>query len=1000
MRDSSYNSSNQSKQIFSRGGEKKVMKKSFSVLLSAAVAFGSFASFASAADELTAQQKFEELKAKGIFTGVDAAGNAGLDQNMNRAQFARVAALILGLEGIGNPDTKTVTEKPFPDVDLGKWFTEEVAAVKEAKVLVGNADGTFNPTGNISVQELAVVTANVLGLKAVEGAKVEGAADWAAGYIQAIKDAGISFPTNYTQAATRSQLVEVSYQADAKINPVAPAKVSVASAKATGVSAVTVTLDKAVDDTKAKLTLKRGTAEVATTTKWSDDKKTATLTLTGTKITEADYSVTLSGIAAEEIASATASFKGEKETVTKIEFVTSSEEVAKSKKAKIKVKADNQYGELASFPISSYTVNTGDLTPAKKIDDQGYLIITVDTSAKNTGLDVVPVYVYFNDTRIMANKTFKVGSVPFVSKMETADVAYNNESKALVTSGNVATIPVSLYDQYGNPVTPEQETADGLTINWSSYITPYTDALVASYDNLDDAYKVKVTVAPNKKIEKTGTYQINIFAGAASQSTKFEVKSEKVAKKVAIGEPSKTIAAGDSSALIPITVTDESGTELTAQEIVDNQGRINVTGGTLIKYGKDKGKVRVTSIPTAKNSYFSLSVMINSTIGEAPGYDNKTFQVAETRIPTSVVVATPPTAKAVLGANSDFKVIVKDQYGEELDSGYALADTYTAEATVTGATYATANGKDANAANILNAGTPAITYTYNGATGFGQLNDGFTFDTTGVVGTAEVKVVLKKGTDEVSSKTVRIETIPTTANLSYSLESVGELYAALDNKATYLDGTATQLNPETSKLARQVKVVVKDSSGNTVAFPDRVIGVVASDLAVANTSVTGAVYSNNLNAKGYIIGNKAGTGSVTVYVEAADGTQKALTASVTVKNEPVVVKSLSAKDEYTLGTAIGTAATIADVYVASEVKSTDQYGISIEKADVAAYDKVLGVRFVISDIHVRNEAAAAADKAVTLAGNSITVGAEVEEFTITAVSRDGKITAATLVKRP
>lgn len=164
------------------------------------------------ASELTAQEKYDALVAKGIFEGIN--GEAKLDQDMNRAQFARVAALILGLDGIGTPDTKVVKEAPFSDVSLSSWYVEEIAAAKEAHIMVGNADGTFNPRGDISVQELAIATVRMLNLEPVEGAEVTGAADWAAGYIQAIINAGVDFPTNYTEPASRKLLVTISFQTE------------------------------------------------------------------------------------------------------------------------------------------------------------------------------------------------------------------------------------------------------------------------------------------------------------------------------------------------------------------------------------------------------------------------------------------------------------------------------------------------------------------------------------------------------------------------------------------------------------------------------------------------------------------------------------------------------------------------------------------------------------------------------------------------------------------
>src|SRR5690606_36514 len=99
---------------------------------------------------------------------------------------------------------------------------------------------------------------------------------WAAGYIQAITNAGVAFPTNYTEPATRGDLASLAFTADTQLNPGVPAKVSVTSAKATGVKTVTVALDKAVDTTKATFAIKKGNLTVAhdaAKAVWSDDKK-------------------------------------------------------------------------------------------------------------------------------------------------------------------------------------------------------------------------------------------------------------------------------------------------------------------------------------------------------------------------------------------------------------------------------------------------------------------------------------------------------------------------------------------------------------------------------------------------------------------------------------------------------------------------------------------------------------------------------------------------------
>ncbi|RXZ83823.1 S-layer homology domain-containing protein [Paenibacillaceae bacterium] len=190
---------------------KKNLGRMLLVLLMGAFLFPTVGNAANATD-LTAQQKYDALVAKGIFAGIN--GEAALDQNMNRAQFARVAALILDLDGIGATDTKVVTTKPFSDVELTHWALEEIAAVKEAGIMVGNGNGTFSPSKDMTVQETAVAVGRVLDIEPVQGAKVEGVADWAAGYVQAIINAEIDFPTNYTEAATRADLASLAYQAE------------------------------------------------------------------------------------------------------------------------------------------------------------------------------------------------------------------------------------------------------------------------------------------------------------------------------------------------------------------------------------------------------------------------------------------------------------------------------------------------------------------------------------------------------------------------------------------------------------------------------------------------------------------------------------------------------------------------------------------------------------------------------------------------------------------
>src|SRR4051812_14380821 len=98
------------------------MKKSLSMILSLSVAFSMFASFAQAAPKSSAdfsdlngldaatKAKFDTMIAAGIFDGVKE-GTFGLNDKMNRAQFAKVAALVFGLKV-----DSTLTQSSFADV--------------------------------------------------------------------------------------------------------------------------------------------------------------------------------------------------------------------------------------------------------------------------------------------------------------------------------------------------------------------------------------------------------------------------------------------------------------------------------------------------------------------------------------------------------------------------------------------------------------------------------------------------------------------------------------------------------------------------------------------------------------------------------------------------------------------------------------------------------------------------------------------------------------------
>lgn len=87
--------------------------------------------------------------------------------------------------------SKTYTGKA-PDVENGKWYSNAVNFAINQGIMNGFEDGMFRPTENIRRGEFAAMLARYLGLNTSSKAHFADVTDhWAAGYINALADAGI-----------------------------------------------------------------------------------------------------------------------------------------------------------------------------------------------------------------------------------------------------------------------------------------------------------------------------------------------------------------------------------------------------------------------------------------------------------------------------------------------------------------------------------------------------------------------------------------------------------------------------------------------------------------------------------------------------------------------------------------------------------------------------------------------------------------------------------------
>ncbi len=243
-----------------RGGENKFMKKSLSLVLIFALIISMFSSLAFAADEdMTAQEKYDALKAKGIISGFPD-GSAGLDQPMTRAQFSVLVSKIYDL------DTTKPEESSYTDVAVTHWGFGFIEAASKAGFFAGTGNNQFSPEKKVTIEELATVYVKGLELALDADAVVEGTSSWAPKFVKAAIDAGlIDADASFKAPALRSDLVNTSFSVNEIVEPIAA--LTVKSIVAVDASNVTVTLsDDSTFDSELATALVSGVETEVTVT--------------------------------------------------------------------------------------------------------------------------------------------------------------------------------------------------------------------------------------------------------------------------------------------------------------------------------------------------------------------------------------------------------------------------------------------------------------------------------------------------------------------------------------------------------------------------------------------------------------------------------------------------------------------------------------------------------------------------------------------------------------
>lgn len=655
--------------VLIQGGEKKVMKKILSVALSTAMAFSMFASVAFGDTALTTQQKYDALKTQGIFTGYPD-GQAHLERDMTRAEFAKVVAGVAGLEPITGKlsfKDKVYTSK--------YWAAPSIEAVYAAGLMQGKntTKKLFFPKDKVTVEEMATVLVRAMKLE-IPTETNNTASNWAKGYVQAAINAGV-IPNggNMKANATRAQLVEATYELQQYMATPVVKDVKAVSSQSVTLSGTGLHNLKAENISMANNTVKTYTA--------SADGKSATVTFNQhfAQDTEQVLKVTANGATKEY--KFTYGLVIGKVTLNKTAY------------------DDNTSGQAISFKINdeannadiNYLMQAGynvDFVAVK--GNVGADIFVGNSATSSTGILKNPVAVGDYTVEVRISKAGKLlasdRQTISILDIETATSAINSASFGRVTAD------VNVYAPINSTTlkTGEEIVLTGLKGN----VAGKTDVEISPASASLSSSNVAVASVSGRTIKthSPGTATITIKVGAATKTVTFTVTNDaRVISKVT-ANPTSVKLVTDNQVGVGVSVVDQYGDPVkeVASGAVYTSIPVNANGAPIVEISKIEfnnkdGKMTATVKGLANGSgtvYFKDSNKEGKVLGslyvEVSNVNNVGSQKLEVAAAPAGVNA---SSDATLDLNAD-KVVFYELANYNTLGQYNGVETLGAEYTV------------------------------------------------------------------------------------------------------------------------------------------------------------------------------------------------------------------------------------------------------------------------------------------------------------------------------
>jgi trimeric autotransporter adhesin len=773
------------------------------------------------------------------------------NQTINRGQAAEMTVKALKL------DTPAPTGKVFEDLSDKSYYAKFAEALAKAGLIP--ATGKFGAGTDMTREAMAVALVSGLGLKATDKAvdvkDLETASPEARDAIKILAQHDVTKlldgKFNPKDAVKRSQFALFFFRGveAAGLNQTAVT----AEVKVVDVNKIEVKFNKAVDTTKVTAALKIGAASLYTTSTFSEDKKSVVLTAPSA-IATGSYNVVISGIAAADVVKP---ITVEAATPKAID-VTNTEAYLKDG-AVVTFSVKNQYAtdmgvkaNNADLVVTAYNVTQSKAVEVVKTSStKSELGLNLTTGTAKVGDEVRVILTYKGVT---VTKVLKV-----VADAANADITLGTvaplKDKTRITTGETGLeLPYVLKDQYGNDKKITNLATSGVTFVSSdnTVVNPATSFSV-------DATTGKITFTAGAAGTATITAIINA-TGKVAQTT-VTVNGTSALKTVVISSPTALISAGQTVNL-DLAGTDQFGgavTDFSGVAVTDNHD--NVTASIV------NGKLKVVTSGTAAGT---ATITLKKASDATVTYGTITITFEKVAEPT-VLVSVDTVSTLEVGATTTVKlsdIKVKDQYGRDF--------------TLTDASQVTVKAVDDDFTGVKQDATNKLK-----------------FDAATAPGTEAVSFTLANG----ATKTVTFATVATSSVTSYSINTVGTLFA---------QGTSTTLGAYdvtlglAGKLADGTAVKLATSKVTHATSNNEAVAVVSVDATTKAVTVKGLTKGSSL---------------VTLYA----GATKLAEVTVNVDNATAVASSVEFEEAaYTIS---GTET----LDLLTELTVKDQYGVAYAK---------------------------------------------------------------------